>query len=31
MQEWRMDAPEDLQQHWQALEHFRLNLGNIEH
>jgi hypothetical protein len=30
MQEWHVDAPEDLRQHWQALEQFRLYLDKIE-
>jgi hypothetical protein len=30
MQEWLPTAPEDLRQHWQALEHFRLYLDKIE-
>jgi hypothetical protein len=30
MQEWHTAAPEDLRQHWQALEHFRLYLDQIE-
>jgi hypothetical protein len=29
-QEWLIGVPEDLQQHWQALEHFRLYLDNFE-
>jgi len=30
MQEWLPEVPEDLRQHWQALEHFRLYLDKIE-
>jgi len=30
MQEWLSSVPEDLRHHWQALEHFRLYLDNIE-
>jgi hypothetical protein len=30
MQEWQSAVPEDLRQHWQALEHFRLYLDKIE-
>jgi len=30
MQEWLSRVPEDLRQHWQALEHFRLYLDKIE-
>jgi len=30
MQEWQRAAPEDLRQHWQALEHFRLYLDQME-
>jgi len=30
MQEWQRAAPEDLRHHWQALEHFRLYLDQIE-
>jgi hypothetical protein len=29
-QEWLPGVPEDLQQHWQALEHFRLYLDSFE-
>jgi hypothetical protein len=30
MQEWLSGVPEDLRQHWQALEHFRLYLDKVE-
>jgi len=30
MQEWLSAAPEDLRQHWKALEQFRLYLDKIE-
>jgi hypothetical protein len=30
MQEWLAAVPEDLRQHWQALEQFRLYLDKIE-
>ena len=30
MQEWYTATPEDLRQHWQALEHFRLYLDQME-
>jgi hypothetical protein len=30
LQVWRTEVPEDLQQHWQALEHFQLYLDKIE-
>ena len=30
MQEWQSAVPEDLRQHWQALEQFRLYLDKIE-
>jgi len=29
-QEWLSEVPEDLRHHWQALEHFRLYLDNVE-